>query len=267
MSTARVPSLLRCLAHTNTVLCSRLLVSLSVLKHPQIEPESDLRCKLYRSFLSQRSFGSPLKQMFDIQLRSLKDKIFDPCCQLVPPSIRPLQVTAAAFIAGFLSCYSASHNRILLSIGFWFLNRTLDCLDGALARYRKSASDLGGYFDLLGDFVIYSLIPIAIATGENASSNRWAAVASLEATFHVNNFILFYVAAVLEKKQSIKDTNTNELTSVMMRPAVIEGAESGLLFTAMLAFPNALEGLCWMMAGLVTIGIIQRTIWVTAALR
>lgn len=205
--------------------------------------------------------------MFDIQLRSLKDQICDPCCQLVPSFITPSQVTAAAFLAGLISCYSASQNFVLLSLVFWCLNRILDCLDGALARYRKTVSDLGGFLDLLGDFIIYSSLPIAIAIGEDGTATLWAAVAVLEATFHVNNFILFYVAAISEKKQRIGDTNTKELTSLTMRPALIEGAESGLLFTAMLAFPSAIESLCWLMAGLVTVGIVQRTAWVIAALR
>ena len=204
--------------------------------------------------------------MFDIQLRSLKDRVFDPCCRIVPPSITPLQVTAAAFICGLISCYSASHNLKVSSLAFWCLNRMLDCLDGALARHRKKASDLGGFLDLLGDFVVYSLLPIAIAAGQTGSSRLWAAVAVLEATFHVNNFILFYVAAVSEKNQRMKGAKTQELTTVMMRPALIEGAESALLFTTMLVFPNYLEGLCWLMAGLVTVGIVQRTAWVTAAL-
>ena len=205
--------------------------------------------------------------MFDIQLRSLKDKIFDPLCQFVPPSVTPLYVTAAAFIAGLLSCVFASQNTVLLSLSFWCLNRALDCLDGALARYRKTASDLGGYLDLLSDFIIYSLLPIAITAGVDGSSRHWAAVAILEATFHVNNFILFYIAAISEKKRTDGDTKTKELTSVMMQPALIEGAESGLLFTVMLAFPHNAKGLCWLMAALVTVGIVQRTVWVTAVLR
>lgn len=50
------------------------------------------------------------------------------------------------------------------------------------------------------------------------------------------------------------------------RPALIEGTESGLLFTAMLSFPSQIEELCWLLAGLVTVGIAQRTIWVVTAL-
>lgn len=155
--------------------------------------------------------------MLDIQLRPLKDKVFDPCCHLVPLHITPLHVTLAAFLSGLSACYAASQRWILLSLSLWCVNRALDCLDGALARYRKSASDLGGFLDLLSDFVVYSILPIAIVAADDRPPRVWAAVAVLEATFHVNNFILFYVAAILEKKQRLGDAKTKELTSVMMR--------------------------------------------------
>ena len=205
--------------------------------------------------------------MFDIQLRSLKDRAFDPCCQYIPTSVTPLHITAAAYIAGLLSCFFASRYSIPISLVFWLLNRALDCLDGALARHRKCASDLGGFLDLLGDFIVYSLLPISIAIGQEGTPRCWESVAILEATFHVNNFILFYVAAIAEKRARKDDAKSKELTSVMMRPALIEGMESGAIFTLMLVFPTYIEALSWLMAGLVTIGIAQRTFWVTTVLR
>ena len=205
--------------------------------------------------------------MFDIQLRSLKDRIFDPCCRYVSPNISPLHITAAAFTSGLVACYLASVSLISASLLFWLLNRALDCLDGAVARHRKMASDLGGFLDLLGDFIIYSLLPIAIAASQESSVRCWQVIAFLEASFHVNNFILFYVAAILEKKQRVGDAKSKELTSVIMRPALVEGMESGLLFTAMLVLPTYIEPWSWLMAGLVSVGIVQRTLWVIAALR
>ena len=205
--------------------------------------------------------------MFDIQLRSVKDRIFNPCCQYVPASITPLHITGSACVIGLFSCSYASRSSVSLSLALWLFNRALDCLDGALARHRGSASDLGGFLDLLGDFIIYSLLPISVAIGQDATPRCWEAVAVLEATFHVNNFILFYVAAVAEKWDGKGGAKAKELTSVMMRPALVEGAESGVLFTLMVAFPSHIETLSWLMAGLVTIGIVQRTLWVTSVLR
>ena len=204
--------------------------------------------------------------MFDIQLRYVKDGIFQPVCRYVPRPITPLHITAAAFVAGLLSCYAAATQSIQLSLICWCLNRILDCLDGALARHRGTASDLGGFLDLLGDFIVYSSIPIGVAAGWNDTPSTWKAVTVLEAFFHINNFVLFYVAAVAEKRVSKGGAKAKELTSVTMRPALIEGMESGFLFTAMLAWPGMIEWWCWIMAGLVGVGIAQRVAWTVPAL-
>ncbi|KAL8881900.1 MAG: hypothetical protein Q9192_007691, partial [Flavoplaca navasiana] len=169
--------------------------------------------------------------MFDLPLRPLKDTLFTPLCAYIPLPIKPLHITFLAFISGLLSCYilafssptslqpssssyQPKHANTTLPLIFWILNRALDCLDGALARHRGTASELGGFLDLLGDFIVYSLLPISIAWGTSSSSSSssvldfgagrdrervWLSVAILEATFHVNNFVLFYVAALVEK--------------------------------------------------------------------
>ncbi|KAI4213655.1 MAG: hypothetical protein LQ349_009268, partial [Xanthoria aureola] len=144
--------------------------------------------------------------MFDLPLRPLKDHLFHPLCPHIPPSIKPHHITLLAFTSGLLSTLliALSHNNTPLALLFWALNRALDCLDGTLARHRGTASDLGGFLDLWCDFIVYSILPIAVAAGAGgaeagAEAGVWIAVAVLEASFHVNNFVLFYVAALVEK--------------------------------------------------------------------
>jgi phosphatidylglycerophosphate synthase len=219
--------------------------------------------------------------MLDIALRPLKDRIFDPLCGSIPGYIFPGHVTFAAFVSGLLCCLCACLSSPSTALSFWILNRALDCLDGALARRRGQVSDVGGFLDLLGDFIIYSLIPISCAVGaaEYVSSTLdnarvdgsqfwlWLPVTVVEASFHVNNFVLFYVAAVVERKKSSGVAKgVKEWTSVAMRPALIEGAESGLLFTAMLIWPHYVHVLSWLMAVLVSIGIVQRVLWLIPVL-
>jgi phosphatidylglycerophosphate synthase len=206
--------------------------------------------------------------MLDIQLRPLKDRIFDTITPLIPQSITPLHVTLVAFLCGTQACYYAANDRCAPSITFWIFNRALDCLDGALARHRHQASDLGGFLDLLGDFIVYSAIPIACALpSQESGRSLWLPIAALEASFHVNNFVLFYVAAIIEKRTVTgQQKKSNELTSLAMKPALIEGTESAVFFTAMLAFPQYLAQLSWCMFILVTIGIAQRTMWLAKAL-
>ena len=203
--------------------------------------------------------------MFDITLRQWKDVVIDPLALLIPRWISPNQLTFLAFICGLSACLAtAKQSSSITCLNFWLLNRLLDCLDGAVARQRGVASSVGGFWDLLSDFIIYSLIPISVAIGvQNGKSMvavDWLGVTLLEASFHVNNFILFYAAAVAAQRDS------KELTSVTMRPAIIEGFESGLIFTGMMAYPSQINNLTWFMAIAVTVGIIQRSLAVSKAL-
>ncbi|PVH75134.1 hypothetical protein DL98DRAFT_602336 [Cadophora sp. DSE1049] len=204
--------------------------------------------------------------MYDNYLRHLKDWIGTPLCQALPSAITPNHVTLAAFISGLLAVGTAALSTSPSShwpLIFWLLNRLFDGADGTLARMRGTATALGGFLDLLGDFIIYSLIPAMLAYGQERKRAEvdWRAVALLEATFHINNFMLFYVSAVVAAKPD------DELTSVSMRPALVEGLESGVLFTAMFVWPQHLTLLCWVMSGAVIVGIGQRLYFIIPSLK
>lgn len=206
--------------------------------------------------------------MFDLALRPLKDIVTAPLVHLVPFYIHPLHLTAVGFLFGLLACALASSPvTIDIAVFPWLINRIFDCLDGAVARSRNTASQTGGFYDLLCDFITYSCIPIAVAYGQASSKTgaedqilSWLSIAFLEATFHINNFVLFYCAAVIEKAPT-------ELTSVAMKPALVEGFEAGVLFTAMLVFPNQIASISWIMGFLVVIGTVQRCLAIDSLLR
>jgi len=42
------------------------------------------------------------------------------------------------------------------------VDRVLDGLDGVVARQRNKQTDFGGYLDIILDFTVYSIIPVAI---------------------------------------------------------------------------------------------------------
>ena len=201
--------------------------------------------------------------MFDIQLRGFKDRLFISLVPLVPSFVTPGHLTTAGFVLGILACISAAtSNHAHLAVYLWLLNRIFDCLDGALARHRHVESDAGAFYDLLCDFIVYSAIPVAVGIGQSTTSSgdgerlsvkAWIAIAFLEATFHINNFVLFYFAAIEAKPEH------SELTSVAMVPAPIEGFESALFFTAMMVFRPYIAVLSWVMGALVVAGVVMRS--------
>ena len=210
--------------------------------------------------------------MFDVHLRAgLKDPLFAPLARRLPPDVKPNHLTLLAFVAGLSCCVAASVGLFSLAVALWTLNRVLDCLDGAVARHRNCSTELGGFLDILGDFIIYSLLPVAITLGNGSSGiGSWLGVALLEASFHINNVVLFYAAAVAAKAEAKGKGEARRqvnLTSVVMRPALVEGFEAGAIFSAMLIRPGWMHGLVYVMAVGVVIGTVQRLVWLLPALR
>ncbi|KAJ5489568.1 hypothetical protein N7539_004458 [Penicillium diatomitis] len=221
--------------------------------------------------------------MLDFVLRPTKENALRPFCRVIPSAVVPIHLTLVGFLFGLASCsftaiWGNSHatKDVVISVVLWLLNRFLDSLDGSLARERRTVTEAGGFIDLLCDFLIYSLIPPAVAHGEDRYRSRnmglppvnWRSVAYLEVTFHINNFLLFYAAAVAAKVEFDHNgqQKSAELTSVVLRPALIEGFESGIMFTIMLAFPSYIESVAWVMGCTVTVGIIQRVMYIVPAL-
>lgn len=213
--------------------------------------------------------------MFDIPLRPLKDTLVNPLVRFIPATIHPHHVTGLAFLTGLTACTCASLGYILPSVLLWTLNRLLDCLDGALARSRNQQSDLGGFLDLLSDFIVYALIPLSVICGNTLSRDipcdttalHLSLAALLEASFYLNNFVLFYIAALVEKKNvSGLQREKEEITSLAMRPALVEGFESGVFFTGMLALPRLVGVLSAVMFVGVALGTGQRVRWLIVAL-
>ena len=94
----------------------------------------------------------------------------------------------------------------------------------------------------------------------------WVACAVLLATFYVNTMSWTFLAAVAEKR-GVGAATSGERTTVHMPTGLIEGVETIVLFTIMLAFPTHAAVLFWLMAALVAITIGQRLVWAMRSLR
>ena len=89
------------------------------------------------------------------------------------------------------------------------------------------------------DFTFYGLIPLSI-TYAYPSNSAWIMTVVLEITFFVNAAGLFFLSALIEKNQNAKKKYTkqtkNEVTTLKMPPALMEGTESLLLFALTILF-------------------------------
>jgi len=192
----------------------------------------------------------------DRYLRPSKDLVLDSLSKRLP-NVPPTAITLVAFGIGLAACVLTWQGQYAWGLGLWLLNRILDGLDGSIARQHTKQSDLGGYLDILLDFVIYALLPLALVLSA-PSHSKFVALACLLASFYVNAGSWMYLAAILEKRHALQ---AHEFTSITMPRGLIEGAETMLFYCLFLLFPQQLELLFALMALLVIVTATQRIVW------
>ena len=196
--------------------------------------------------------------MFDSLLRPLKDRILAPAVASVGRRISPNAVTVLAFLAGLLCAAAICLQATIAAVVLWFLNRTLDGLDGAVARSTGRKTDGGGYLDIVLDFAVYAVLPLAMVfTVEDLPLARAGTV--LLAAFYVNSASWMYLSAILERrKRSGSAPEGGSSTSVDMPAGLIEGTETIVLYTLMIALPALRYPLFLVSAGLTFTGAAVR---------
>lgn len=195
--------------------------------------------------------------MFDILLRPLKDKLLDPVARALGRVFSPNAVTLISLFIGAASVAAVFYGYLGIGMILWILNRISDGLDGAVARVNNKSSDLGGYIDIMADFIIYAALPIAFALQSSAEEVLIAA-AVLLASFYINAGAWMYLSALLEKGGR---ASSREVTSVTMPEGLIGGTETVIFFTLFFLLPQFLVVLFYLMAALTLIAAAQRFMW------
>ena len=204
--------------------------------------------------------------MIDQKLREAKDRAIDPVVRgLVALRVGAGWFTAAGLITSLAAGALAWRGLTWWALAAFLAGRVFDSVDGAVARRAGTASDLGGYLDQLADTVGYALVPLGLAAGIG-TTEVWAACAVLVASFYVNIVSWAYLSALAEKRGAgVAAQGT--ATSIVMPTGLVEGAETVVLYAAMLAFPGWLPGWFWLMAALVALTVVQRVAWAMRHLR
>ena len=196
--------------------------------------------------------------MLDNYLRGTKDYLL---AFMAAPFylIRPTYVTFVGLGFGLIAAILLAQQYYALGFLFWGLNRLLDGLDGTIARQNHRQSDLGGYLDIVFDFIIYALIPIALVIGQ-PSPATYLSLSFLLASFYINAASWMYLAAILEKRKQGANAK-GELTTVTMPAGLIGGAETVIFFSLFIIWPQQLVPLFVLMGVLVLFTTGQRLAW------
>ncbi len=194
--------------------------------------------------------------MFDDYLRKLKDRLIEPIAQRMS-NIAPTTLTFIGLIVGIASAVSAYFGLYFWSLVFWLINRSLDGLDGLVARVHNKQNDFGGYIDTLSDFVVYAALPIGIVMGR-PTPNRYIALIAAFAFFYINTASWMYLAAILEKIAT-RDPETK--TTIVMPSGLIGGFETIVFFSVFIIYPAQIALLLHIYTALVVFTILQRVVW------
>jgi len=163
------------------------------------------------------------------------------------------QVTIAGFVCGVAAVAAIGFQFYGLGLLLILANRLADGVDGALAR-RTGATDLGGYLDIVLDFIVYSGAAFAFALAQPDHA--------LAAAFLIFSFMgtgsSFLAFAIFAAKRKLDGEATVD-KSFYYLGGITEGTETILLFVFILLFPGwfaaaayVYGALCW----LTTIGRI-----------
>lgn len=186
--------------------------------------------------------------MLDAALRRLIDPPLNRAGRrLAEVGITANAVTLAGFALGLAAVPAIALESYGLGLLLILLNRLSDGLDGAVARVR-GPSDLGGFLDIVCDFIIYAAVVFAFAL---AAPERGLAAAFLIFSF-VGTGSSFLAYAIVAAKRGLTTSLRGE-KSLYYLGGLTEGTETIALFVLLCLFPSAFAplaygfgALCWL---------------------
>jgi phosphatidylglycerophosphate synthase len=187
--------------------------------------------------------------VLDARLRRLIDPPLDRLS--VPLAARGTSanaITVAGFAIGIAAVAAIAFRAYLPGLVLLLLNRLCDGLDGAVAR-RRGLTDLGGFLDIVLDFLIYSAVPFAFALADPAAN-------ALAAAFLIFSFIgtgsSFLAYAIMAAKRGVA-TELRGRKSLYYLGGLTEGTETIFAFVLACLWPALFPWialifglLCWL---------------------
>ena len=200
--------------------------------------------------------------MFDTRLRSFIDPPLDRMARLVDHlPVSPNAVTLAGLAVAALAAAAIVAGLFMPALVLIVLNRLLDGLDGAVAR-RKGMSDLGGFYDIVFDFLFYGAVPLAFALHDPDRNALAASV--LLAAFYANG-ATFLTFAIIAAKRDLT-TRVQGTKTIFYFAGIAEGAETFAVFCLFVLFPGLFVPIALAFAVLCVVSAAARIVAVSRML-
>ena len=154
--------------------------------------------------------------MLDGWARRLIDPALDRAARsLAAAGISANAVTLAACAIGLAAAAAISLQWYLAGLVLMLLSRIGDGLDGAVAKI-AGKTDLGGYLDIVLDFLFYGVIPVGFVLADPAANAVAGAV--LVFSFYVNGASFLAFAAIAAKRNMASRGARPEIAVLHHRP-------------------------------------------------
>ncbi|MBJ3776880.1 CDP-alcohol phosphatidyltransferase family protein [Acuticoccus sp. 2012] len=184
--------------------------------------------------------------MFDTMLRPIIDRPLNFAARrFVPAEVSANSVTTAGLAMGLVAAVAIAIGWFWLAVILIVANRLADGLDGAIARQHGTTA-LGGYLDIVFDFLFYGAVPLAFALHDPARNALPAVV--LLAAFYANG-ATFLAYAGLAAEQNLT-TDAQGKKSIYYLAGLAEGAETIAIFLLMALWPSGFIWLAYAFAAL-----------------
>ena len=193
--------------------------------------------------------------MFDAAARRLIDPPLNWLgARLAAISVSANTVTIVGFLVGLSALPLLAYGRYDWALIAILANRFSDGLDGAVAR-ANGPTDLGGYLDIVCDFVFYATVVFGFALGQPEHA---IPAAFLVVSFMGTGTTFLAFAAVASKHQMT--TATRGTKSLYYIGGLTEGTETIAFFVAMCLWPQAFPILAWVFGGLCWLTTVSRVV-------
>ncbi len=171
--------------------------------------------------------------MFDATLRRVLDPLVNAAgAMLARRGVGADLLTWAGFGFGVLAIGAVALGHYRIGLALLLINRVADGLDGAVAR-RTRPTDLGGFLDIVLDFLIYAGMVFAFAVAE-PEANALAAAFLLFAFMGTGSSFLAF--AIMAAKRGIA-TELRGRKSFYYLGGLAEGTETILFLTLACLLP------------------------------
>lgn len=201
--------------------------------------------------------------MLDAALRKLIDPPLGAAAAVAKKArVSANAVTVAGFLPGLGAAAALCFGEYLIALALIVVNRVMDGLDGAVAR-QTTPTDLGGFLDIVGDFIFYGAVPFGFAVAAPEANALPAAFLLLSFIGTGSSFLAY--AVVAEKRKITTDIRGRK--SFYYLGGLTEGTETIGFFIACCLLPQHFPLLAWIFGGLCWITTLTRIAAATTAFR